>query len=54
MPDINWDELMSVPKDYWLNDAKETRQFLEEQVGPDLPAEVRAEMDAQEERIYKA
>uniref|UniRef100_A0A2C9L9T4 Phosphoenolpyruvate carboxykinase C-terminal P-loop domain-containing protein n=1 Tax=Biomphalaria glabrata TaxID=6526 RepID=A0A2C9L9T4_BIOGL len=53
LPDIKWDELMSVPKDYWSNDAKEIRKFLDEQVGPDLPKEIRAEMDAQEERINK-
>ncbi|EPB70758.1 phosphoenolpyruvate carboxykinase [Ancylostoma ceylanicum] len=54
LPDINWDELMSVPSDYWTEDTKEIRHFLEEQVGPDLPKEIRAEMDAQEERINKA
>jgi phosphoenolpyruvate carboxykinase (GTP) len=49
--DINWDELFSLPVDYWKDDAKEVRKFMEEQVGPDLPAAVRAEMDAQEQRI---
>lgn len=48
---INWDELFSLPADYWKEDAKEVRKFMEEQVGPDLPAAVRAEMDAQEQRI---
>lgn len=48
---IKMDELMSVPKTYWQDDAKEVRRFLEEQVGVDLPAAIRAEMDAQEERI---
>jgi hypothetical protein len=27
-----WDELMSVPKDYWQKDAIEVHKFLEEQV----------------------
>ncbi|KAJ1354969.1 hypothetical protein KIN20_012073 [Parelaphostrongylus tenuis] len=54
LENVKWDELMSVPKDYWSSDAKEVRHFLEEQVGPDLPPEIRAEMDAQEERINKA
>uniref|UniRef100_A0A914S4B1 Uncharacterized protein n=1 Tax=Parascaris equorum TaxID=6256 RepID=A0A914S4B1_PAREQ len=40
---IKVEELMSVPKTYWQDDAKE--------VGVDLPATIRAEMDAQEERI---
>jgi phosphoenolpyruvate carboxykinase (GTP) len=48
---LDWDELFSIPKDYWTEDVKEVRKFMEEQVGPDLPADVRAEMDAQEERI---
>lgn len=29
---IKMDELMSVPKTYWQDDAKEVRRFLEEQV----------------------
>jgi len=48
---VDWKALMDVPKQYWQDDAKEVRKFMEEQVGPDLPAEIRAEMDAQEQRI---
>ncbi|VDM49835.1 unnamed protein product [Toxocara canis] len=48
---IKMDELMSVPKNYWLEDVREVRHFLEEQVGKDLPNEIRAEMDLQEKRI---
>ncbi|VDK62677.1 unnamed protein product [Anisakis simplex] len=48
---VKLDELMSVPKDYWVDDAKEVRHFIEEQIGPDLPKEIRAEMEAQEKRI---
>jgi len=50
---VNWDELMSVPSDYWQQDAKEVRKFLEEQVGPDLPKELKAELEMQEARISK-
>ena len=49
--EVNWDELMSVPAAYWKEDAKEVRKFLEQQVGPDLPAEIRKEMEEQEKRI---
>ena len=45
------DELLSVPLDYWKEDAKEVRKFIEEQVGPDLPAAIRHEMEEQEKRI---
>uniref|UniRef100_A0AC34FWT4 Phosphoenolpyruvate carboxykinase (GTP) n=1 Tax=Panagrolaimus sp. ES5 TaxID=591445 RepID=A0AC34FWT4_9BILA len=48
---INWDELMSLPADYWKQDAKEVRKFLEDQVGSDLPKEIREELAAQEKRI---
>jgi phosphoenolpyruvate carboxykinase (GTP) len=48
---INWDELFSLPKDYWTEDIVETKKFLEEQVSTDLPAEVRQQLDEQEERI---
>jgi phosphoenolpyruvate carboxykinase (GTP) len=51
LPPIDMEELYRLPKDYWVQDAKEVRKWLEEQVGPDLPAAVRAEMDAQEQRI---
>uniref|UniRef100_A0A915B6B7 Phosphoenolpyruvate carboxykinase (GTP) n=1 Tax=Parascaris univalens TaxID=6257 RepID=A0A915B6B7_PARUN len=48
---VNMSELMSVPRDYWLEDAKEVRHFIDEQIGPDLPAAIRTEMEAQEKRI---
>jgi len=51
LDNLNWDELFSLPKDYWVEDAKENRRWLEAQVGPDLPAEVRKELDEQEARI---
>lgn len=35
--DIKWDELMSLPKDYWHEDAKEVRKFIEEQVRSSSP-----------------
>jgi len=48
---VQWDELFSLPKQYWQDDCKEVRKFIEDQIGPDLPAAVRAELDAQEQRI---
>uniref|UniRef100_A0A0N4Z1T2 Phosphoenolpyruvate carboxykinase [GTP] n=1 Tax=Parastrongyloides trichosuri TaxID=131310 RepID=A0A0N4Z1T2_PARTI len=50
---FDWDQLMSLPKEYWTEDAKEVRKFLETQVGSDLPPEIREEMEKQEERISK-
>uniref|UniRef100_A0A914H320 Phosphoenolpyruvate carboxykinase C-terminal P-loop domain-containing protein n=1 Tax=Globodera rostochiensis TaxID=31243 RepID=A0A914H320_GLORO len=48
---IDWDELMSLPPDYWHEDAKEVRTFLEEQVGTDLPEAILNELNSQEKRI---
>uniref|UniRef100_A0A183DB84 PEPCK_GTP domain-containing protein n=1 Tax=Gongylonema pulchrum TaxID=637853 RepID=A0A183DB84_9BILA len=51
LENIDMKELMSVPKQYWQEDVAEVRKFMDEQVGPDLPKEVRAEMERQFERI---
>lgn len=51
LTEMDMDELLSVPSEYWEEDAKEIRKFLEEQVGPDLPQPIREELDKQEARI---
>ena len=48
---VDWDELFSLPKDYWMEDIAETKKFLEEQVGCDLPAEIMKQLADQEARI---
>ena len=48
---IDWGELFSVPKDYWIEDVRETRQFLDDQVGIDLPETIRQKLDEEETRI---
>ncbi|KAL3112231.1 hypothetical protein niasHT_017004 [Heterodera trifolii] len=48
---IDWDQLMSLPADYWHDDAKEVRKFLEEQVCTDLPEHILTELEQQEKRI---
>lgn len=49
---INWEELFSLPKDYWCEDTQETRQFLEEQVGCDLPKALAVQLHEQEIRVH--
>ncbi|MCP9257927.1 Phosphoenolpyruvate carboxykinase [Dirofilaria immitis] len=51
LKDINIKELLSVPKQYWMEDSKEIKKFMEEQVGPDLPQEIQTEMEEQFKRI---
>jgi len=49
--EINWDELFSLPKSYWEEDIVETMQFLENQVGCDLPQDIVDELQNQQQRI---
>jgi len=48
---VHWDELFSLPKDYWVEDIAETRKFLEVEVGLDLPPVIEQELVEQEARI---
>ena len=48
---IDWEQMFSLPKDYWMEDIKETKQFLHDQVGCDLPEAIEQQLNAQEERI---
>ncbi|CAB3403066.1 unnamed protein product [Caenorhabditis bovis] len=52
LPRINWTELMSIPKTYWEEDVDESKHFLESQVGSDLPAPIREELEKLEKRIH--
>jgi phosphoenolpyruvate carboxykinase (GTP) len=49
--DVSWEENFSLPKGYWEEDIQETKQFLEDQVGCDLPEAIAEEVRKQEERI---
>jgi len=51
--EVNWDELFSLPADYHVEDIAETRQFLEDQVGEDIPAPVRKQLEDQAKRIQE-
>ena len=50
---MNWDEMFTLPKDYWQSDIRETIEFLDTEVGDDLPPRLRQELNEQEERIKK-
>ena len=47
-------ELFSVPKEYWLEECKSLRTYYEEQLGDDLPEEIRNELNALEQRLQAA
>lgn len=48
---IDLNELFRVPKDFWLEEVEEIKQFFQEQVGSDLPVEVGDELRKLKERI---
>jgi len=48
---VDWEELFSLPKEYWKSDSKEIHTFFEQQIGADIPPDMRKEMEAQEKRI---
>ena len=48
---IDWEEMFSLPKDYWMEDIKESKQFLHDQCGCDLPDVIEQQLNAQQERI---
>ncbi len=48
---VDMEELFSLPKPYWVEDTRETKQFLSEQVGCDLPEAIREQLRQQESRI---
>lgn len=48
---IKWDELFSLPKHYWEDDTRESRRFLEDQVGCDVPEIIWEHLKAQEKRF---
>ncbi|XP_053119147.1 phosphoenolpyruvate carboxykinase [GTP], mitochondrial [Hemicordylus capensis] len=50
---VNYQELFSLPKEFWEQEAREVRQYLTEQVNEDLPKEVTKELEALEARVKK-
>lgn len=52
LPRIDFDQLFSVPRDYWMEDMEETRTFLNKQVGSDLPQTIVDEISKQRQRVW--
>ena len=50
---IDMDELFSVPKDFWIGEVKDIKRYFHEQVGDDLPSDIRKQLDNLEDRIRK-
>ncbi|CAF4950389.1 unnamed protein product, partial [Rotaria sp. Silwood1] len=50
---VEWDKLMALPKEYWTGDIEETLQWLDGQLGDDLPQAIREQIQQQKERLSK-
>lgn len=48
---VDMEGLFDLPKAYWAEDIRETCQFLDEQVGEDLPEVILQELQKQKDRI---
>ncbi|XP_044735832.1 phosphoenolpyruvate carboxykinase [GTP]-like isoform X2 [Chrysoperla carnea] len=48
---INLDELLDVPRDFWLQEIEEIEKYFEEQIGTDLPNEIRAHVNNLKSRL---
>lgn len=48
---VDWDKLMNLPKDYWTADIEETLSWLDGQLGEDLPADIRQQIELQKQRL---
>lgn len=49
--EINLAELFSIPSDFWRQEAAEIERYFDEQVGSDLPAEIKEELKNLKDRI---
>jgi len=48
---IDWDGMFHVPKSFWLKEVEEIRKYFDDNIGSDLPKEVKAELDKLEQRV---
>jgi len=47
------DELFKLPKDFWEQEVRDIETYFDEQVGEDLPNEVREELQKLSKRVEK-
>ncbi|XP_071549456.1 phosphoenolpyruvate carboxykinase, cytosolic [GTP]-like [Panulirus ornatus] len=50
---IDMDELFSLPKEFWEEEVRDIAKYFDEQVGDDLPNEVRDQLKRLEKRVEK-
>jgi len=50
---INWDELFSQPKDFWLNELTAIEKYFSDNIGTDLPPNLTAQLEQIRRRFNK-
>nr|XP_031844676.1 phosphoenolpyruvate carboxykinase [GTP]-like [Nomia melanderi] len=50
---VDMDQLFKLPKDFWLKEIEQLREYFDAQVGDDLPQAIRSELDALASKIDK-
>jgi phosphoenolpyruvate carboxykinase (GTP) len=48
---IEMNELMSVPKEYWLEEVQAIRKYFSDQLSSDIPSEITQELNELERRV---
>ena len=48
---VDWEKLISVPRDYWTADIDETFAWLDGQLGEDMPQDIRDQIEQQKQRL---
>jgi phosphoenolpyruvate carboxykinase (GTP) len=48
---INFDELFSVPKEFWLQECDQIKNYFTEQVGSDMPDEIWNQLQQLHQRL---
>ena len=51
---IDMDELMSIPRDFWLDETEQIDRYFREQINEDLPSEIGLELQQLRERLLES
>jgi phosphoenolpyruvate carboxykinase (GTP) len=50
---INWDELFRIDRPFWAEETASLRKYLNDNIGSDLPKEIREQLDQLESRVRR-
>ena len=51
LKDIEMNSIFHIPKDFWLEEVEELRNYFHDQVGQSLPKEITSQLEDLEDRI---